>query len=97
MKTAESIELEGQFYNECARLLGVASTYAPWPFPTRRPDRWNNRSPGNGRFSGIGIVRMYAPTVIHISLRDPALSKVCSSPQEAYETLVSWKKTAISK
>jgi hypothetical protein len=91
----ENQELEGQFYTECARLLGVAYTYKPWPY--HRPTRWNNRAPGNGRFPGIGLVRMYSPTVIQISLRDPTLSKFCKSPQEAYDTLALWKTTAISK
>jgi hypothetical protein len=93
----ENQELEGQFYNECARLLGVAYTYKPWPYEYRGPDRWNNRSPGNGRFPGIGTVRMYGPTSIHISLRDPALNKTCKSPEEAYQILTSWKKTTTSK
>jgi len=45
------------FYEKCAELLGA--TYECESFPYRYRTRWNNRSPGNGRFEGFGIIRKF--------------------------------------
>ncbi len=53
-----------------------------------RQTRWNNRHPGNGRFPGVGTIRLYAPNHIHVSLRQPVvLNRVCRSAHEAYDLL----------
>lgn len=82
----EHRELEGQFYAECARLLGVAHTYKPWT--GRGPNRWNNRHAGNGRFDGFGTIRMFSPTCIHVSLRTPrAINRMVGSVDEVYRLI----------
>lgn len=64
----EKIEAEGRFYRRCAELLGVPDSYHPYPYSRRT--RWNNRTAGNGRFVGYGIIRLFGSTV-HMSLRTP--------------------------
>jgi hypothetical protein len=82
----ENIELEGQFYAECARLLGADHTYTPWT--GRGPNRWNNRHAGNGRFPGFGVIKMFAPNAIHVCLTHPkAVTRFVKSPEEAYALL----------
>ncbi|PZR77762.1 MAG: hypothetical protein DI537_42820 [Stutzerimonas stutzeri] len=39
-------------------------------FPYRYRTRWNNRSPGRGRFPGFGMIRAFG-TIVHIHLHDP--------------------------
>ena len=56
------------FYEKCAKLLGT--TYDCKPFLYRKPTRWNNRSPGEGRFPGFGLIRKFG-NEIHVSLRYP--------------------------
>jgi hypothetical protein len=62
-----------EFYNKCARLLNTTYDYHE---PIRRRsgeivrNRWNNRFPGNGRFPGKGIIRLFGDTV-QIALRKP--------------------------
>jgi hypothetical protein len=82
----EQHALEEEFYRECARLLDVVHTYRPWI--GRGPNRWNNRHPGNGRFPGFGTIRLYSPSHIHVSLRQPViLNRVCRSVEEVYDLL----------
>jgi hypothetical protein len=78
-------EAEGRFYARCAEILGVPHTYRPWV--GRPPNRWNNRRPGNGRFEGVGLIRMFSPTCIQVCLRDPAFSGLLRSPEAVYALL----------
>jgi hypothetical protein len=64
----EKAAVEQRFYEECARLLGTTYAYKPWAF--RKRTRWNNRGPGNGRFTGHGLIRLFGNTV-HVSLYNP--------------------------
>jgi hypothetical protein len=74
--------VETAFYAECAAILGATHDYVPWT--GRGPNRWNNRRPGNGRFPGFGVVRLYSPNAIHVCLHAPApLNRMARSPQEA--------------
>lgn len=57
-----------EFYNECAELLGA--THEGKEFPYHKRTRWNNRSPGRGRFPGYGIIRVFGD-VVHIALNAP--------------------------
>lgn len=82
----EHHELEGQFYAECARLLGAEHTYTPWI--GRGPNRWNNRHAGNGRFPGFGTIKMFGPNAIHVCLHTPrVVNRYVRSPEEAYALL----------
>nr|CAD6437860.1 hypothetical protein REQ54_04307 [Rhizobium sp. Q54] len=64
-----ALEDAERFYADCAQLLGTQIEYSRWPYGT--PDRWNNRRPGNGRFPGFGIIRMFGPNLVQVSLRHP--------------------------
>lgn len=72
-----------EFYAECAALLGTDTQ--PWNslndviFIYDRETgekamsnscRWFGREPGNGRFPGFGVIRLYGSTV-HIQLHHP--------------------------
>lgn len=56
------------FYERCGELLEN-----PHAFIDRhtRVTRWNNRDPGNGRYPGLGQIRMFGPNCIHVMLRNP--------------------------
>jgi hypothetical protein len=59
-----------QFYAECAALLGT--THDDTPFPYRKRTRWNNRTPGRGRFPGRGVIRVFGDSV-HVALSSPSI------------------------
>ena len=81
----ERFEVEQGFYRACAELLGVAHSYRPFAF--RRPTRWNNRTPGNGRFPGFGLIRLFGDSV-HMHLRAPeAVNRRFASQEEALNFL----------
>jgi hypothetical protein len=66
---------EREFYITVAELLGCDDhVYRSWPYT--RQTRWNNRSSGNGRYPGCGIVRRYSADKIHVELYNPRLSGV---------------------
>ncbi len=68
------------FYQKCAELLCVEHVYKK---PYSHRTRWNNRNPGNGRFAGFGLIRVYAPDMIHVCLTNPvALSKTFDTMEE---------------
>lgn len=74
------------FYDECSRILGAPYSYRAPPY--RKLTRWNNRAPGNGRFPGYGLIRMFGPHHIQIALRRPAeINRLCHSEEEAFTAL----------
>lgn len=79
------MEIE-EFYEHCGRLLGVGHEGQPFPYYKRT--RWNNRKPGQGRFPGRGIIRVFGSQV-HIALTNPALHKICDSKEECLNVLKS--------
>ena len=72
------------FYNECAKILNAKHEYLP--FKHYKRTRWNNRSPGSGRFEGRGIIRVFGDKV-QIALNNPSAYNVCNSKQEALDWL----------
>jgi hypothetical protein len=72
---------EQAFYDAVAQLLGCDHVYDPWIYERR--NRWNHRRLGNGRFVQHGVVRRYSSTLIHVSLRSPALNGCYASEQAA--------------
>jgi hypothetical protein len=56
------------FYQRCAELLGVEHQYRPFRYGKRT--RWNNRTPGSGRFPGRGLIRAFGGHV-HVALYRP--------------------------
>ena len=80
-----------RFYADCAHILGAQAEYSRWPYGN--PDRWNNRKPGNGRFPGFGIIRMFGQTHVQVSLRHPVKLNGTYGSREA---AVSAVRTAVS-
>lgn len=55
--------------------------------PYYRRNRWTNREAGNGRFPGMGLIRMFGD-VVHIALHTPIHhNAVYSSPEDAIMAL----------
>lgn len=78
-------EVEHRFYRRCAELLCVPDTYKPFPYMFRT--RWNNRTAGNGRYVGFGLIRLFGTTV-HMSLYHPEkINRWFSSHQAALDHL----------
>jgi hypothetical protein len=83
----EKHAVEEGFYQRCAELLGVPYTYRPFPY--RRRTRWNNRSAGNGRFEGRGLIRLFGQTV-HVALNAPVrVTRSFKSHEETFAFLAS--------
>ena len=74
-----------EFYEECAKLLGTQYEYVNVITNTRRTNRWGPRQPGNGRFPGIGLIRWFSPTCIHVAIT--GFNGVLKSPEEVFEIL----------
>ena len=78
------------FYEKCAELLGTE--YDCVSFSHCYRTRWNNRSAGNGRFPGYGIIRKFGND-IQVALHHPvAWHKIYKSEDEVYEFLKSLSK-----
>jgi len=73
------------FYREVANILQCADNYAPRPYSKKT--RWNNRHPGNGRYIGHGLVRMYSPTLIHIQLTTPNVCGIFTTTDSALQAI----------
>jgi hypothetical protein len=79
------------FYLRCAELLGVE--YDCQPFEYYRRNRWNNRSPGNGRYPGYGIIRKFGDR-IQVALHHPIEHyKIYDNEQEVLTFLANLEKT----
>ena len=72
------------FYAACAALLGVP--HEGVPFTHYKRTRWNNRTPGQGRYPGAGIIRVFGNT-IHVSLSEPSLYGIYPSKEAALEAI----------
>lgn len=73
------------FYEKCAEILGVE--YDGQPFTHYRRTRWNNRSPGSGRYPGYGIIRVFGDK-IHVALQRPVSHHgIYGSQQEVLDLL----------
>ena len=78
--------VEEGFYTQVAEILGVSLNYRHYPF--KRPTRWNNRTAGNGRFEGYGLIRMFGPNCIHVSLTNPIkVNRIFSNVEDVYAFL----------
>jgi hypothetical protein len=69
------------FYQSVAALLQCDSHYTKFPYGRRT--RWNNRSAGNGRFSGHGLVRYFGSNHIHVQLVNPPVNGLYRSADDA--------------
>ena len=69
------------FYAECAAILECE--HVGEAFTHYKRTRWNNRTPGRGRFPGRGIIRVFG-TKVHISLNAPkAIHRIIEGQDEA--------------
>ena len=80
-----------EFYEKCAEILG--QEFQSTPFEHYKRTRWNNRKPGNGRFKGFGLIRIYG-NMVHISNRK--VNKLFNSKELALEWLSGGMVTAKS-
>lgn len=71
-----------EFYAAVAAILGVEDTFVE-KLPYKR--RWGQRSLGNGRYEGFGIVRWFGPTCIHVAT--PAWSGQFNDSGDALEAI----------
>ena len=53
---------------------------------TFKRGRWNNRTPGAGRYENIGIIRYFSSENIHIATRNHG-THIFKSPEHALEFL----------
>jgi hypothetical protein len=93
--------VEQEFYDKCAQLLGTTHEYDEWVRYTRVDretgeqyirdrSRWGPRKVGNGRYPGFGMIRRFGPSHIHVALTLPvSVNRVFSSEQDVYDFL-SW-------
>lgn len=80
-----NLDQDADFYRECAEILGTS--YDCEGFPYRYRTRWNNRAPGNGRFPGYGLIRLFGDQV-QIALHHPVkLQQNVSTRTEALRIL----------
>ena len=95
------LEIQQEFYEKCAKLLGTDSLYVEQPKPVTKysretgepyqpmthATRWGGREPGNGRFPGHGTIRIFSPEIINVSLRNPQLSGTFDSFEAVLDAL----------
>lgn len=89
------------FFNRCADILNTEHKYVDLK-PRKRVDRttgqiiqtdsaysrWGPRIPGNGRFPGFGIIRVYSSQMIHVLLTKPKkVNKILNSYDEVLTLL----------
>jgi len=75
---------EKEFYDKVAEALGCDHDYKPnelW-----RLRRWN-RTVGNGRYAGHGLVRRYSATCIMVQLTNPKLNDLYTSDDAALDAI----------
>ncbi len=88
-----------EFYKACEDILDAKTEYEekvlytkynhetgePYKIPTRG-SRWGGREPGNGRFPGKGLIRVFG-SIIHVSLNDPKIQRTFNSFEEVLAAL----------
>lgn len=82
----ENIGVEEDFYRDVAKML-KCDGYVYREFPFGRRTRWNNRTAGNGRFPGHGLVRYFGPTHIQVSLTTPLITGLFHNTNDALSAI----------
>jgi hypothetical protein len=77
-----------KFYGDCVDILKCGFEYVE---PPKRRNRWNNRAPGNGRFPGLGVIRMFSADNIHVMWHNPTVCSTFKSKEEVLSFLQSLK------
>ena len=73
-----------EFYTAVSSMLGVDDSYQE---PKQYRRRWGQRTAGNGRFEGHGIVRWFGENLIHVALTAPELHGTFTSPEECFQSI----------
>lgn len=73
------------FYTRCAELLGVEHEHRPFRYGKRT--RWNNRTPGCGRFPGRGLIRSFGSHVHMALYRPKPINRLFDSREAALRCL----------
>ncbi len=71
------------FYLEVGVILDMSHVEITEP---KRRTRWNARQPGNGRYPGRGLVRLYGERVL-VQLRSPPVTRWFETRREALDFL----------
>lgn len=79
-----------EFYDAVAEVLGT--THQHFTPVGNRKKRWGPREPGNGRFPGFGLVRVFSNCLIHVSLTHPQLNGIYKSMAEALTAITEAEK-----
>lgn len=79
-----------EFYAKVAELLDTTTDGEPFKYYKRT--RWNNRIPGQGRFPGRGIVRIFGDQ-IHVALNNPPTHQIFQCQTECLIFLESLRKS----
>lgn len=83
MENENTTSNSARFYEECSNILGLIHNHVE-PVPKR--NRWNNRTPGNGRYEGYGLIRFYNSELIHVQFASKG-SGIFKSEDEVFEFL----------
>ena len=55
--------------------------------PYKKKTRWNNRSPGNGRYHNHGLIRYHNPSNIHVMLSNPKINGLYTSVDSVIDVI----------
>lgn len=90
-----------EFYKACEDILETKTEFKEPKVPSIRYNRetgepyrpstiatrWGGREPGNGRFPGRGLIRVFGPTLIQVALNDPNISGIFNSMDDVLRAL----------
>lgn len=90
-----------EFLEECGDVIGIHSEHIKQPGiytkinretgelykPMTGHTRWSHRIKGNGRFEGLGMIRVFSKTCIQVQFRKPSINKVFNSQIEVINLL----------
>ncbi len=90
---------DSEFYKACEDILGVKTEYKEEKIQTKfsretgeeyaqqtRATRWGGREPGNGRFPGCGLIRIFG-NQIQVALKNPSICGIFNSHEDVLEAL----------
>lgn len=74
-----------EFYKKCAEILKL--DYIDCSFKYKYRTRWNNRTPGSGRFNGYGIIRKFNDNLYHIAFKSSKHWAIYNNENDVYNFL----------
>lgn len=82
------------FYHKCSEILDIPYECQPFPWTHSKRTRWNNRSPGSGRYPGFGIIRQFG-SQYHVAYYEGV--KIFNTQKEVFTFLRAYNKRSINK